>query len=183
MTKLDLKECPFCGHSNPRLNRRTGVTGTAVKTKWLRENVKCQNKKCGAEGAVFKRPGEAALAWNTRVSSVDALTDVEYHVVHTMRYDQRSSFQNIQDAILSSFDRENNEPDYDLFVQQTEEAARKLNALWKLRSSDPVAWRYRTAAHRDWHLTDKPLDARYEKEDGSEVQALGIIIGNDDPEI
>jgi len=36
----------------------------------------------------------------------------------------------------------------------------------------PVAWRYRTAPHRTWHLTERSTDAEYEISDGSEVQPL-----------
>lgn len=37
---------------------------------------------------------------------------------------------------------------------------------------EPVAWRYRTAPHRQWHFTSSRMDAGYEEEDGSEVQPL-----------
>lgn len=37
---------------------------------------------------------------------------------------------------------------------------------------EPVAWRYRTAQHRQWQFTSSPMDAGYEEADGSEVQSL-----------
>ena len=36
----------------------------------------------------------------------------------------------------------------------------------------PVAWRYRTAPHRQWHITDHRATADDERLDGSEVQPL-----------
>lgn len=35
-----------------------------------------------------------------------------------------------------------------------------------------VAWRYRTAAHRAWHFLHDAEQAKFEREDGSEIQAL-----------
>ena len=66
MTETEkLKPCPFCG-GKARLIRKTGVHGTACKSRWLREYVACQTKKCGSATAAFKRPGQALTAWNTR---------------------------------------------------------------------------------------------------------------------
>ena len=37
-----------------------------------------------------------------------------------------------------------------------------------------VAWRYRTAPHRDWHETECSEVARVEEMDGSEVEPLHV---------
>lgn len=60
-----------------------------------------------------------------------------------------------------------------------EEAKSELLAAWEAAQpeapkveQEPVAWRYRTAPHRQWHFTSSRMDAGYEAEDGSEVQPL-----------
>jgi hypothetical protein len=69
MTETEkLKPCPHC-QGVARLVRKTGQHGTAARSKWLREQVVCQTKKCGAMSAVFKRPGQALTAWNTRADA------------------------------------------------------------------------------------------------------------------
>lgn len=61
----ELLPCPFCG-SAARLDRKVGRAGTACPSGWLREKVVCRNRKCEVSGPVFKRPGVAIAAWNTR---------------------------------------------------------------------------------------------------------------------
>ena len=64
---MPLKPCPMCG-STPRMSRRTGVHGTACKSRWMREMVAC---KCGLS-ITGKRPGQAvavsgfAMLWMER---------------------------------------------------------------------------------------------------------------------
>lgn len=40
------------------------------------------------------------------------------------------------------------------------------------QEAEVVAWRYRTKPHRQWHMIDREIDAKFEREDGSEVQRL-----------
>lgn len=67
---VELEPCPHCS-GRARLMRKTGVHGTACKSKWLREWVACQGKTCGASSAVFKRPGQAIAAWNRRAKPAE----------------------------------------------------------------------------------------------------------------
>jgi len=64
-TAAALLPCPFCGGFG-RLDRKTGVTGTAVKSRWLREQIVCRS--CGVATSAKKRPGDAAAAWNSRAA-------------------------------------------------------------------------------------------------------------------
>lgn len=40
------------------------------------------------------------------------------------------------------------------------------------QEAEPVAWRYRTAPHRQWHLIEEQSAAGWEHADGNEVQRL-----------
>lgn len=72
---------------------------------------------------------------------LDALSEAEFRVIYAMRNEAEKDFSDIQKAILDAFDRENAEPDYAAFVQQTKNAAKSLSAIWNLRArtSEPEA--------------------------------------------
>ena len=66
-----LLPCPFCG-GKARLFKTQGRVGRASPSLWYRENAACTVKKCRAQSASFKRPGQAVAAWNTRNALADA---------------------------------------------------------------------------------------------------------------
>ena len=56
-----LKPCPLDGRQ-PRVSRKSGIHGTACKSRWMRETVACS---CGLS-ITGKRPGAAVALWNRR---------------------------------------------------------------------------------------------------------------------
>lgn len=63
MTVSVLKPCPLCS-GEARVSRRSGMTGTACRSRFYRESVVC--KSCGLQTAEAKAPGRAVAAWNRR---------------------------------------------------------------------------------------------------------------------
>lgn len=53
---VELDECPFCG-ADPEVRR---VGGSSY-------SIRCSNRPCMAEQAVYSTLNEAAMRWNTRV--------------------------------------------------------------------------------------------------------------------
>lgn len=81
-TKHTPLPCGLCG-SPARVSRRSGVTGTACKSRYYREAVVCTG--CGVSTKEVKVPGVAVERWNARSASIAALTE-ENDRLRTERY-------------------------------------------------------------------------------------------------
>lgn len=100
----NLLPCPFCG-GEARRQTDKGRSGKVCVSQYFRQYVHCKNKKCYVMTKVFKRPGLATEAWNTRSAPQPSPEWIPTHLslqkhgdsIHTKIYNHQELLSKVEE--------------------------------------------------------------------------------------